>query len=95
MRWLKTNFSKAWNKKHNTSGHLWGERFQSRIIESEEELGRVMAFIDEKPVEDGLVRTAEKWVWGGLWHRARGIAGIVDASGGLFEGVSWLGRGGG
>jgi REP element-mobilizing transposase RayT len=78
MRWLKTNFSKAWNKKHNTSGHLWGERFQSTIIESEEELGRVMAFIDEKPVEDGLVRTAEKWAWGGLWHRARGIVGIVD-----------------
>jgi REP element-mobilizing transposase RayT len=98
MRWLKTNFSKAWNKRHNTSGHLWGERFQSRIIESEEELRRVMAFIDEKPVEDRLVKRAEKWEWGGLWHKLRGIVGIVDAfqdGRGLFEGVGWLGRGGG
>jgi hypothetical protein len=53
------------------------------------------AFIDEKPVEDGLVKRAEKWEWGGLWHRARGIVGIVDASGELFEGVGWLGRGDG
>jgi putative transposase len=95
MRWLKTNFAKAWNKRNNTSGHLWGERFQSTIIESEEELGRVMMFIDEKPVEDRLVRRAENWAWGGLWHRARGIAGIVDDAGGLFDGAVWLGRGGG
>jgi REP element-mobilizing transposase RayT len=98
MQWLKTNFAKAWNKRHNTSGHLWGERFQSRIIESEEELRRVSAFIDEKPVEDRLVKRAEKWKWGGLWHRARGIAGIVDAfqdGRGLFEGAGWLGRGDG
>jgi putative transposase len=95
MQWLKTNFSKAWNKRHNTSGHLWGERFQSRIIESEEELERVMAFIDEKPVEEKLVRRAESWAWGGLWHRLRGIVGIVDDAGGLFDGAGWLGRGGG
>jgi hypothetical protein len=89
MQWLKTNFSKAWNKRHNTSGHLWGERFQSTIIESEEELRRVMAFIDEKPVEYRLVKKAEKWKWGGLWHRLRGIVGIVDIfhdGRGLLEG---------
>jgi putative transposase len=78
MRWLKTNFSKAWNKRNNTSGHLWGERFQSAIIEGQEELDRISAFIDEKPVEDKLVKSAEKWEWGGLWHRARGSLGIVD-----------------
>jgi putative transposase len=90
MQWLKTNFSKAWNKRHNTSGHLWGERFQSTIIDSQEELDRISALIDEKPVEDGLVKSAEKWAWGGLWHRARGIVGIVDAfhdGKGLLEGV--------
>jgi hypothetical protein len=53
------------------------------------------AFIDEKPVEDRLVRKAEKWEWGGLWHRLRGIVGIVDDVGGLFDGTVWLGRGGG
>jgi putative transposase len=96
MQWLKTNFAKAWNKRHNTSGHLWGERFQSTIIESEEELHRVMAFIDEKPVEDGLAKSAEKWKWGGLWHRARGISDIVDAfqdGRGLVEEAFGVGQG--
>jgi putative transposase len=94
MRWLKTNFTKAWNTRHNTSGHLWGERFQSTIIEGEEELDRISVFIDEKPVKDGLAKSAEKWAWGGLWHRTRGIVGIVDAfhdGKGLLEGVFGVG----
>ncbi|MDR1466613.1 MAG: transposase, partial [Treponema sp.] len=31
MQWIKCNFTKAWNKAHGRKGHLWGERFYSRI----------------------------------------------------------------
>jgi putative transposase len=32
MQWLKCNFAKAWNKAHGVKGHVWGDRFYSRII---------------------------------------------------------------
>jgi hypothetical protein len=54
-----------------------------------------MAFIDEKPVEDGLVKKAEKWKWGGLWHRARGIVTLGGDVGELFPRAAWWERGGG
>jgi REP element-mobilizing transposase RayT len=87
MQWVKCNFAKAWNKRHGTSGHLWGERFQSVIIADGEEFDRVSAMIDEKPVEEGLVKKAEAWKWGGLFHKMNGIVGLVSEAVGVFEGV--------
>ncbi|MDR0569109.1 MAG: transposase, partial [Spirochaetaceae bacterium] len=37
MQWIKCRFARWWNKKHNTKGHLWGERFFSRIIKDEKD----------------------------------------------------------
>ena len=34
MRYLSGNFAKAYNKKHGRSGHFWGERFFSTVIET-------------------------------------------------------------
>jgi putative transposase len=47
MQWLKCNFAKAWNKAHNRSGHVWGERFYSRIIRGVEDFLRVREYIEE------------------------------------------------
>jgi putative transposase len=66
MQWLKSNFAKMWNKKHNTSGHLWGERFFSRIIENEQDFKNTFAFIDELPVAVGLAQHVVSWEFGGL-----------------------------
>ncbi|MDR1072877.1 MAG: transposase, partial [Treponema sp.] len=32
MQWIKCNFAKSWNKEQGRKGHVWGERFHSRII---------------------------------------------------------------
>jgi putative transposase len=86
MQWLKGNFAKKWNKKHHTKGHLWGERFSSRIIRDEEDFAATSDHIDKIPVEAGLVKKAEDWKFGGLYHKLRGITGLVDRvqEGGLF-----------
>jgi putative transposase len=78
MQWIKGNFAKKWNRENNTKGHLWGERFFSRIIESEEGFEIVSRYIDENPVKANLVKEAGEWQWGGLFHRLRGILGVVD-----------------
>jgi putative transposase len=78
MQWIKCNFAKMWNKKHNTKGHLWGERFSSRIIRDEEDFAATSDHIDNIPVEAKLVRKAEDWKFGGLFRKIRGITGLVD-----------------
>jgi putative transposase len=78
MQWLKCNFAKKWNKAHNTKGHLWGERFFSRIIKNEQDFKNVSDYIDENPVEAGLVADAARWIFGGLFHRLKGIRGLID-----------------
>jgi putative transposase len=55
MQWLKCNSAKRWNKFYHTKGHLWGNRFRSHIIESEEDFETRSAVIDEQPVKEKLV----------------------------------------
>jgi putative transposase len=86
MQWMKCNFAKKWNKEHGTKGHLWGERFFSRIIRDERDFAVTSGYIDENPVKAKLVKEAKEWKFGGLFHRLRGIIGLVDEllEGGLF-----------
>jgi putative transposase len=85
MQWIKCNFAKKWNRMHGTRGHLWGERFHSRIIQDERDFAETSAYIDNNPVKAGLVKEAGDWRFGGLYHRIRGIIGLVDGllAGGL------------
>jgi putative transposase len=78
MQWLKCNFAKRWNKEHNTKGHVWGERFFSRIIRDEQDFARTSGYIDENPVKANLAKEAQGWRFGGLFHKLRRIIGLVD-----------------
>jgi putative transposase len=78
MRWIKCNFAKQWNKAHGTYGHLWGNRFFSRIIENDKDFHNVNNYIDDNAVEAGLAADAESWKFGGLFHRLNGIRWLID-----------------
>ena len=91
MQWIKGNFARHWNKLHHTSGHLWGERFVSKIIEDVEELFRTFKDIDECPVKAQLVAKAGDWAFCGLYHDVRGRLDVVaiprSAMSELFFGI--------
>jgi putative transposase len=78
MQWLKCNFAKAWNKAHGVKGHLWGERFYSRIIRKDDDFSRVREYIAENPVKAGLVERAVDWVFGSLYHRLHGQTELLE-----------------
>jgi hypothetical protein len=49
MQWLKGNFARYWNKAHNKrSGHLWGRRFFSKIVNNARQFLRVFDYIDRE-----------------------------------------------
>ena len=86
MQWLLGVFAQTWNKKHGLSGHLWGDRFFSRIIRGVFDFLRVFIYIDYNPVIAGIVEKPEDWMYGGLWHHKKGlteIMGLLDPD--IFE----------
>ena len=78
MQWLLSVFAQQWNKKHNLSGHLWGDRFFSRVISGFFDFLKVFRYIDNNPIAANMVKKVEQWQYGGLWHHKNGIKEIVD-----------------
>ena len=80
MQWIMSVFAMTWNRRHHLTGHVWGERFFSRVIESLAAFLQVFASIDCDPVDAGKVEFSYQWHFGGLWHRRTGQGGIVGPS---------------
>lgn len=57
------------NRKHGRHGHLFGDRFSSRVVEGEEHFAAVYAYVLENPVRAGLCTSPEDWPW--TWARRR------------------------
>jgi REP element-mobilizing transposase RayT len=56
LKWIKMVFAIRWNKKHNKTGHFWGDRFYSREIKDEKDFWTVYNYIDQNPVAAGLMQ---------------------------------------
>ncbi|MBL8967901.1 MAG: transposase [Spirochaetaceae bacterium] len=84
MRWVLGCFARAYNKKRGLSGHFWGERFHSRVLEGIRQFVIAFGYIDDNPVKAGLAARPCEWLHGGAWRRLRGDASL------LMEGSIWL-----
>jgi putative transposase len=78
LKWIKMVFAIRWNKKHNKTGHFWGDRFYSREIKDQEDFWTVYNYIDQNPVAAELVKKPEDWQYSGAYHREHGIVNIVS-----------------
>jgi REP element-mobilizing transposase RayT len=79
MQWIASVFAMAYNKIRNITGHVWGERFFSRIIRSFQDFINVVQYIDDNPAKAVLVSNPRDWQFGGLWQDRTGIASVLDA----------------
>jgi putative transposase len=85
MQWILGVFAMSYNKKRGLSGHVWGERFHSHILDGLRDFILAFAYIDENPVKAGLAACACEWGYGGLGHVRCGCQDIVE------EEPPWLG----
>jgi REP element-mobilizing transposase RayT len=58
-----TSYSKYFNKKYSSVGHLFQDKFKSVLIESNEQLRLVFDYIHNNPKEAGLVNNISDWKW--------------------------------
>ena len=69
MQWIMSVFARAYNRRFNRTGHFWGDRFASWLLDSIRQILRTILYIEENPVKAGLVDTSDVWIWGSRWHR--------------------------
>lgn len=75
MRRVQNEHVREFNRRHKRDGPLFRGRFVSRRVRSVAHLYNVVRYIDENPVNAGLVRRPEEWVWGSAARFASGRPG--------------------
>jgi putative transposase len=56
-------YAQTFNLRHGRHGHLFGDRFWSATIESEEHLQDACRYVVFNPVRAGLCEQPEEWRW--------------------------------
>ncbi len=75
MHWLNGRYAAWFNRRHKRSGHLFGGRFKSHLVEKESYLANVMRYVVLNPVRAGIVNRPEEY----RWSSYRATAGLESA----------------
>ena len=87
MQWIKCVFAECYNILMHLTGHVWGDRFFSRIIKNRQDFARTLQYIEENPVRAGLVKEAWEWkfwMYGAQWHHRVGAAKLIEPPDEIF-----------
>jgi putative transposase len=77
MQWINSVFAKAYNKLTGQSGHVWKERYFSRIIETIQQFIATFEYIVKNPLEANLVQYARDHQPSGLYHYLHKLKSII------------------
>ena len=58
---FKSKYAKYFNAKYKTSGHFWGDRFRSTLVQDDKHALACLRYIDRNAVKAGLVDHPGKW----------------------------------
>ena len=70
MQRLKSEYASYFNERHALVGHLFQQRFDSRLIESEDYLGDALRYIALNPVKAGLCSYPWEWPWSSFYGKS-------------------------
>ncbi len=90
MQRLQNRYSKRFNYRHERSGPLFGGRFRSVHVTSNEQFIAVTSYLENNPVEAGLCIAPESWPWTDCEKARRRVGlpvpGTVPGTGGVGQG---------
>jgi putative transposase len=78
MQWILSVFAIRFNRKRKIRGHVWYDRFKSRIIENIQQMNSLFKYINELPVKENIVERSEEYKYCGLYFFLHGFFDIVD-----------------
>jgi REP element-mobilizing transposase RayT len=91
MQRLHGPYARVFNGRHQGSGHVFGARFDSKLIKSDVQFWVTVNYIAQNPVEAGLCRTPEAWSWSSHAQIATGNSPPWLATNRLFSFFGSLG----
>jgi putative transposase len=56
-------YAQRFNERHDRRGHLWGDRFWTQLVDSEEHLHEACRYVLDNPLRADLCDTREQWPW--------------------------------
>lgn len=68
MKRLNLKYFYYYRKRRNYSGHLWQDRFKSKVIEKDEYLIQCGKYIELNPVRAGIVKVPEDYPFSSYLH---------------------------
>ncbi|MFW6387655.1 MAG: REP-associated tyrosine transposase, partial [bacterium] len=66
MQWLLGTFAVRYNRLIRSHGHVWGDRFKSKVVNGLRQYLATFHYIETNPVRAGIVDQAEEYPYGGL-----------------------------
>jgi putative transposase len=63
MRQLLSNYSRAFNRRHGQTGHLFRERYKAVVVKDDRHLFAELRYVMMNPVRAGLVQHPYEWRW--------------------------------
>jgi putative transposase len=72
MHRLNGQYAQEFNRRHDRSGHLCGDRYHAAFVGTDGHMLRAFRYIVRNPVRAGLCQSPADW----LWSSYRGAAGL-------------------
>jgi len=71
MQWILSVFAIHFNKMFGLIGHVWYDRFKSKIIRSFQQLINTLQYISDNPVKAGICKESRNYAYSGLYEFKR------------------------
>jgi putative transposase len=81
MQSLSRAYTAHFNNRYNKVGHLWQNRYKSKVIVKDDYLIDCIHYVELNPVRAGIVRSAGEYCWSSYQERMGGkiaIVGLLD-----------------
>jgi REP-associated tyrosine transposase len=78
MQWILGVFAQKYNKTFDLHGHVWYDRFKSKIIIDFRQYLHTFIYISNNPVKAGMVGTPADYPFSGIYHLQKGIADLME-----------------
>ncbi len=85
MQWILSKFAVRFNKFYGYQGHVWYDRFKSKIFETYSHYKAAYEYINNNPVKAGIVMRAEDYFYCGISFMKNKVFEIVDPPPGAFK----------
>ncbi|OQY33559.1 MAG: hypothetical protein B6241_07705 [Spirochaetaceae bacterium 4572_59] len=78
MQWILSVFAIRFNKIYGLIGHVWYDRFKSKIIRSFYQYINTFQYISDNPVKAGVCKNAGDYIYSGLSEIKKNRYSLLD-----------------